>query len=188
LKRIKLIILGIATALQMISGFASALYIFLLILFGWRAYAVFVPLAGILAMILVYVQGDTEKTLKDFLEELWPEGELSQKMRPRLCSKTLTKIWLTWTVCMNFCKKILKKTFMMFFKVRIFAIVISVFFLAPFSLPIVVNLCMKGSRRVYFWAITLNMAGVAFWIFVYLQCADWLRTISWLQWLLPKTL
>lgn len=133
---------AISGVLTGISWILSSGYYVVTILLGWRAYATFPPLAGILALILVYLDGDTERTLADII---------NQHIKRERIKNALLKL----------------------FKVRVIAIIISALAFGPFLTPLIVNSCVKGRNKVYFWAIFLNVATTALGIY----CAGLLKTI-----------
>lgn len=173
-----LAIIAVAGALSVASWALTALYAGAIIALGWRAYIAFVPLAGLLAGILIHFQGDTEKTLEDLVNEYFKDGPPLQSIKNRL--------WRFLKTITRFFKKVLKNALLYLFKIRIIAIIISTIFFCPYFTPLVVNLCLKGHKRVYFWAIVLNMLGTALWIFVYLGGADLIGSIWGLHWLLKN--
>jgi len=143
LKKIKLAILAAAAVLSVANYALTPLYIGIIVVLEWRAYAAFVPLAGFLAWLFIYLDGDTEETL---------EGFVKRKIKGKRTKNILLYL----------------------FKGRIVAIIVSTIFLGPYLTPFVVNSCLK--KRVYFWAILLNMLGVALWIFIYQGGAELFKT------------
>ncbi len=144
MKKIKLAIFAAAAVLSVANFAIGPIYIGVIIILGWRAYAAFVPLAGLLALPLIYFNGNTDQTLEEFIK---------QKIKGERIRNFLLKL----------------------FKGRIVAMIISALFLGPYLTPYVVNLCLK--RRVYFWAILLNMLGTALWIFIYQGGAEIIKSL-----------
>lgn len=159
MKKVGLAIIAVAGALSVASWGLTFIYAGAIVALGWRAYVVFMPLAGLLAGILIYFQGDTEKTLEDLVNEYLKDGPPLQDIKNR--------VWRFLKAIARFLKKVLKKILLYLFKVRIIAIIVSTIFFCPYFTPLAVNLCVKGHKRVYFWAIILNMLGTALWIFIY---------------------
>lgn len=144
MKKIKLAILAAAAVLSVANFAIGPIYIGVIVVLGWRAYAAFVPLAGFLAWPLIYFNGNTDETLAEFIKR-------------KIKSERM-------------------KNFLLYlFKGRIVAMIISALFLGPYLTPYVVNLCLK--KRVYFWAMMLNMIGTALWIFIYQGGADLIKSL-----------
>lgn len=107
---------AIAGILQGVSFFLSSLYALVVAFLDWRAYAVFVPLAGLLAALIVNLDGNTERSLADTIAQ-----KINNATVRRLCA-------------------------LLFKGGRVIVILISIAFLGPFIAPLLINSCFKGNK------------------------------------------
>lgn len=106
----------IAGILQAVSFFTTSLYAWVVAFLDWRAYAVFVPLAGLLAALIVRLDGDTERSLADTIAQ-----KINNESVRRLC-------------------------FLLFKGGRVIVILVSIAFFGPFIAPLLINSCFKGNK------------------------------------------
>ena len=112
----KEILYGAAGLLTGLYWLATGAYALLVVRLGWRAFAIFVPFAAIVALAILRLDGKTDRSLADLIEEK----------------------------CKN--KFFKRKMLILMKGGRAVALLISTTFLCPFFTPLVVNSTFKGRK------------------------------------------
>ncbi len=106
--------------------------------FGYYSFLVLPPLAGILAWSLVYFFRETKESAEEFIERK-----------------------LKW--------KFIKNNLLRLLRIKIAAFIFSALLLGPLFTPPLIKTCIpNNNKKVYFWAITLNMMSMALTTWIYL--------------------
>lgn len=106
----------ILSVLTVIYWLITPLYFFIVALLRWRAFVVFPLLAGLLAWLIIRLDGGTERSLADLIQ---------QKIKNRRIKKIILSLFRGG---------------------RVPAIIISILFFGPFLTPLVANSCIRGRK------------------------------------------